>query len=312
VAAALPAQQAWVYVLRADRPEILVVDPRTRALAHTVRLSQPDPVRLFPTPGGKFVFVTYRDTDTLSAVDVEAHTESRTFTLDLGRPQELAFSPMGDTVIAGLGGSNTVAILGHSRSLLEGTERLEVGSAGTPALFNRRATRLYRSSPEGLVIVYRKTGEVISRVSLPHGAMTWAFSPDYRNLWGVALEGAGVVVVDEARARVVDTLVQPHRPHAPVFSPDGARVYLIGATGRAVVAVDTRSRRVAGEIAFPTPVDGIAHGTGTELWASSQEGGVLYVADTRRGQILGRLDLGGPIGQMAWISLKRGEGYACF
>ncbi len=41
---------------------------------------------------------------------------------------------------------------------------IPLGTAGTPIVLNRRGTRFYRSSPDGLAVVYAKTNRIIKNV----------------------------------------------------------------------------------------------------------------------------------------------------
>ena len=313
LAAAAHAQSTtptWVYALK-ESGEIVVVNAKTRVVEKTIRLSHAAPDVLYPTPGGKFVLVTHRGTAVISAVDVGLHAETRSFVLSTGRAATLTYSPMGDTVLTTQAGSSRIELWAHRRSVLDHKGSVTAGAADTGALFNRRTTRLYRSSTAGLDFVYLKTGEVINTVPLNAGRVAWVFTPDFRELWGASLDADAVVVVDEARARLVETVRIPHRPHDPVFSEDGERVYLIDPTGRSVVAVDTRTRKVAGKIELASAATWIAASPNGELWAGDPAG-VLYVADARRLAVVARLDVGGPVRQMSVVEFREGEGYACF
>lgn len=301
---------AWIYVLK-ESGEIAVVNTKTRAVERTIRLSLAAPDVLYPTPGGKYVLVTHRDTAQISAVDVGVHAVTRTFALSTGRAATLTYSPMGDTVLTTQAGSNRVEIWSHSRSVLDHQASLTAGSADTAALFNRRATRLYRPGAGGLDFVYLKTGELIATVPVAAGRVGWTFTPDFRELWGVSLDTDAVVVVDEAKARVTDTLRIPHRAHAPVISDDGGRLYLIDPAGRTVVAVETRGRKVVGKIDFASAVSWISTSPSGEIWAGDTAG-VLYVADPRRLAVTARLEVGGPVRQVSMVAFREGEGYACF
>jgi hypothetical protein len=62
---------------------------------------------------------------------------------------------------------------------------------------------------------------------------------------------------------------------------------------------------------LPGPVTGIAGGAGTDIWAHDPAG-KLYVVDTRRMALSGTATLPGATLQMSYITLRKGEGYACF
>ncbi len=85
-------------------------------------------------------------------------------------------------------------------------DNFPLGTAGAPIVLNRRGTRFYRRSPDGLAVVYARTNRIIKNVTFPNGSMVRALSPDFRYLWGIGLEKEVVVVIDEKKARLVKTL----------------------------------------------------------------------------------------------------------
>ena len=304
------AQAQWVYVLGADG-RITVVDAPRRSVVRTIDLPWPGVARLHPTPGGKYILVSWRDRSDIAAVDVEAHAVSRTFTLPNGPIDDLEFSPMGDTVLTTRAGSTQVDLWSHSRSVLQPLGSVSAGVAGSPALFNRRATRLYRSGVSGLDFVYLKTGELITEVALPGGPMAWVFTPDFRYLWGSSADGGSVAVVDEGRGRLVESLELPHRAHAPVISGDGGRLWLIDAQGRSLVGLDTRTRKAVARLDLGGDITGLSAGPASEIWAHDPSG-KLSVIDGRRGAVTASVIVPGGTHQAVYITLRKGEGYACF
>ncbi len=170
---------------------------------------------------------------------------------------------------------NEISVIGPGEKRL--IYHIPLGTAGTPIVLNRRGTRFYRSSPDGLAVVYAKTNRIIKNVTFPNGSMTWAFSPDFRYLWGIGLETEVVVVIDEKKARLVKTLDLAGRPQAPIFSADGKKVFLIDKAG--VRVIDTRAYKQTKEIPFPNSIDSLAYDDNGLLWAGSSAGRALFAVD---------------------------------
>ena len=226
--------------------------------------------------------------------------------------QSLSFSPMGEWIYVAHARTNEVTALSHKRLQLEEHERFRIGNADTQILFNRRGTRFYRSGPKGLEIGYTKTNKVIKSIDFRLGPMDWAFSPDFRYLWGLARNNDSLVVVDERKARLVKTVNISHRAGAPVISADGKRVFVIAESGRSVIIINSRSYKVVDEMGFPAPIDGIALDENGLLWAGSAAAQSVYAVDTATGTAKAPIALGEKPRQILYIRLKSGGDYACF
>jgi DNA-binding beta-propeller fold protein YncE len=185
-----------------------------------------------------------------------------------------------------------------------------MGKAGAPVLLNRRGTRIYRSSAEGLEVVYLKTKEIIKTINLSNGARTWSFSPDYRYLWGVNRDG--IIVVDEPKLRTLKTVTAAPKFHAAVFSPDGKKVFLIEKSGQSIVVLNKKASDIVGEISFQEFIDSITLTENGTLWAGSSQTNTLFMVDTDTLDIIGTVELPGKTVQFRYVTLKKGEGYACF
>jgi DNA-binding beta-propeller fold protein YncE len=300
----------WIYALNQGDAGIYVIDVDTGELISSIPLGGKAPNGLFPTPGGKFVFVTSMDSELVSVVDVEKHQEVKTFIMEGGIPGIFTFSSMGQEVYVTRPLSEEIRVYLHQRSVLEMEERFSLGIAGAPILLNRRGTRVYRSSAEGLEVVYLKTKEIIKTLTISGGARIWSFSPDYRYLWGVGADG--IVVVDEPKLRTLKTVMVTPKPHAAVFSQDGKKAFLIEKSGRRVVVLNKKASDVAGEISFGDFIDSMALAENGTLWIGSSQTSALYTLDTDTLEITGRVDLPGIPIQIRYVTLKKGEGYACF
>jgi DNA-binding beta-propeller fold protein YncE len=300
----------WIYSLNQVDAQIYVIDVDRREFISSIPLGGDAPNGLFPTPGGKFVFVTFLDSGLVSVVDVEKHREVKTFIMEEGTPGFFTFSTMGQELYVTWPLSEEIRVYHHQRSELEFKEGFQLGMANAPILLNRRGTRIYRSSTEGLEVVYLKTKEIIKTLPLSGGARVWSFSPDYRYLWGV--NNHGIVVVDEPKLRTLKTITAASKSHAAVFSKDGKKVFLIEKSGKRVVVFNKKASDRVGEIPFQDIIDSMALAENGTLWTGSSETRALFTVDTDTLEITGRVDLPGKPVQIRYVTLKKGEGYACF
>ena len=298
------AEGDFVYAGETGGRRIAVIDPATEE-ARFVAVGGTDPVGIFPTPGGKFVFVTFRGSREVSVIDAETLAEHRVFAVAEGIPESIVFSPMGQTAFVSLAGEDRVLVFDHRRSELTPRAQIRLGAPDAEPLFNRRGTRYYRSTPAGLAFVLETTGELIKEVRHPEGPADWSFTPDHRSLWGVGRTRGAAVVVDERRGVVSRTIPGPFAPVRPVLTADG-RALLLTADGRTVHSFDVRNGRPLGITALAGPVSALVATPDGKVWVGVPGGvgrleapGVRAVLDLR-------------VGPLAVVALKPGEGFACF
>ena len=302
----------WIYVLNRNEGVISVVDVADGKLATTITLDGKNPLDIYQAPSGKYVFVTFQGSEQISVFDTEEHRQVKTLSLQNGAPEGITFSPMGEWVYAIRETSNQVTVFHHKKLVLEPASQFSLGHAGAPIVFNRRGTRFYRSDSEGLLVIYAKDRKVIKKIRVAQGPRIWAFTPDYRYLWGVGVISGAVVVIDEKKARIAKILDLKSKPHSPVFSEDGKQVYLIDRTGERVVVLDSRSYKVVGDVAFPKPISSIVYSHDGRLWAIGEEENTVFVADLAALKVERKIPLGGIPHKILYVKLKKGAGFACF
>ena len=305
-------KSGWIYILMKDSSELSIIDIEDGKVVKIISLDGGKPDAIFPTPGGKFVFVTYVDSPFVSAVDAEDQEVYRNFRLDYQGPPAFTFSPMGETVYATEPGTNRITVFGHSRSHLDEKLKFSVGEPDTTGIFNRRGTRYFRSNTKGLAVIYAKTQEVIEEIGFQGGPMVWNFSPDYRYLWGAGISGNKVVVIDESRSKVQKELDIEIFPTQPTFSADGNRVYFISSSGDRILVINGRRHELEKEIEFSSPIDGITIDGDDNLWVMSSASGSIIKVDGRSLDVSDRIELNAPAKQIKYVTLKKGEGFACF
>jgi len=306
-AAAARPDQRWIYVLPQDGSGVLAVDATGQV--REIQLSRTGAAGIYPTPGGKFVFVRHEGSTDLSVIDAELLSEHGTVSMP-EVPDGLAFAPTGEKVYITLAKSSSVLVFDHKRALLTARAVRDLGSPGAPLLLNRRGTRLYRSGGRGLGFYVESTGEIIRSVQPGAGEGTWAFSLDYRQIWGVPLAGGPATVIDERSGSVTRTLPGPFAAVRPLFSRDGSKVLLSAASRERILVVSSRTLREESSIAFPEHIEGLAAGDGDAIWVLS--GKQLHRLDLAPGRVSLTVTLPRAGRALAAVVLRPGEGFACF
>ena len=302
--AAADDNPSWMYLLRADA--VVIADPATGDISDSIALPHTGAAGLYPTPGGKFVFVTYLDRSDVTAIDAETHEISRVPGLDFV-PDFVGFSAMGDVAFFTSSSDGIVRRFAHRRAVFSDQENLPVGDVAAPILVNRRATRIYRNSQNSLDFVYIKTGEVIESVRVPGGISALGMSPDYRTIWAVAKSDGSLRVIDEGRGRVAEAFNTTHSGYTPRFL--GSLSLLLAGDGESVRAYGTRRLRFQRQIDLPAKAEGFAVSEEGLIWSYGSQG--VAITDLETGESRVSLDLSGVVA-ISYVVVRSGEGYACF
>ena len=287
------------------------------SLASRERLSAVEldrrPLRIVPTPGGVSAFVLWPDSNRVTVFDTETLEVQRDFTLDgVSRPTELSFSPTGEQVFVVDGDGSEVVEYRHQRLELTETRRMALAGSG-PVLTNRRATRLYRATPEAILVYFAQTGDLVETYPVAGLRATGAgthglrFDATYTALWGV--DGSGrPVAVDERSGGVSSPGVTDALGPAPAA---GERVAYLSVDGRSVVTVDPREPdRVAATVDLQHTAFAVVAPDPALLWAISADGVILDVSGTVARPIA-ELDLSGIV-EAVPSPVDRGGSFACF
>lgn len=320
VAPAAVAQESWIYL--ANDASYGVIHPASGAVVYSGELAGTGglPPKVVPTPGGRYVFLLLTGQDRAIVVDAETHQIARTVELPTGT-RGITFSSMGDSIYALTGGNARLA-LPHRRGEVTGVAT-EAPSVGPEAIaFNRRATRIYGNRGGDLVYALAGGGEPVNEVDLRGGPYHWTISPNFRFLLGVS--GDRIALVDETRGRVtgyINGLFEP-RPGSGgnevsslagiAFFDEGSRLaYVLAASGTEIVVADTRrfavEERIEPTIALSAvwqDGEGTIHG-----FARDQRRLLIDIGGEDRVVTL-PAELAG--GEAALVTLKPGQGFACF
>ena len=309
---ALPAisqsAEGNLYVLLADHLQI--IDPQGGRVLAAIELDDA-PTAIYPTPGGKFIFVTHRGSNRLSAIDFETQRVERTIALPPdSEPTGLYFSPRGENLYATYADDATVALFTHKRASFTPLEQLDLGAGERRTIvFNRRGTRLYLPDEQGLTFYLRKTYEPFRSVRRTEHVDVWAIDPDFRSLWGVG--GQGAVVVDERRVRVRKRISGNYVAVEPQFAQRAGRAYLLADGGRRIESYNLRTNKLVATLELPQPAVDITIDNDERLWVIDGSGG-LYSSDAQLERLQSVTNLGARPLDLDYVQLQSGEGFACF
>ena len=297
---------------RADT--IWVFDPVTGDRRGEIAVARPF-LEMVPTPGGVSVFTVVEGAAELEVYSTTEYHHEATIELESERlgagaqPEHLLFSENGDTLFVTWRNSPVVSVYSHSMRELSLRHEFEIPESSGPLLRNRRATRLYRSTPDGPAVVFARNGELLETISASPAA--WRFNSGYTHLWGVDEHG-GVQLVEERTSR----LAQPDLPSAaegePVFASGAETAFVLSSGGRRVAAFESRTGRLIREIELPSAATHlVSSGAGT-VWAVDEHGEVSVI-DPSVPALQERFALQDAVPKTVVSSIVQREGsFACF
>ena len=309
--------EGGVLVRERDGRAIGVFHPLSGERLGTIELEHPV-AAMQPTPGGVSVFLGSGGGPAQLEVfsTIEYHREAVVpLERELARaagarePEHLLFSENGDTLFVTWADSAVVSVYSHVMRELELQAEFEIPASFGPLYRNRRATRLYRRTPDGLAVVFARNGERIDTVAVE--AELWRFNPSYTHLWGV--DGTGGVWLVEERSMAPRRIDAPAvAALAPVLPSETGTALLLSAGGDEVLAFEARSGRPLGSIELPAPAAHLAESGAGSVWAVGEDGGVTVIDPIAR-QVLDRLQLDGGAPAAVVSSIVQREGsFACF
>jgi DNA-binding beta-propeller fold protein YncE len=291
---------SWVYTLQGSAIVVFGAD------RDSIDLSYAGPGALHPTPGGKYVFVTYDETEMISVVDAESRLEERTFSLGFVA-DHIEFSQMGETAYISDRTSDEIRIYGHSAGDFTYQRSVSFGNAGSPFALNRRGTRIYRPGGQGVLFLYVKTGEIIDEIETRRSVVDLTLTPDFREIWTILADGS-MVVIDEPRGRTRKRLSIEVAPTEVYF--DNSHGYVLSSSGDEIIAVSRRNLRHETRLGLARTSSTFVVDQNQGLWSLSTAG--LYAADVSNGKQIAFFDLDDALYDLALVILRAGEGFACF
>ncbi len=293
----------------ATKNELVVIDPSNRTIAANIELTSGQADGIYPTPGGKFIFVTLRDSADIAIVDFETRSQSGQISILNKEPARLTFTPRGEELYVSYQSGEDIDIFSHRRAALTYRAAVSLGDHNGNIGFNRRATRIYQGEESGLVYYLRKDHSVIRRVKQNTSAANLAIGPNFRYIWSVS--DNRLSIVDERRGRVKTNIEGSFAPEPPLFFNSSA--YLLNGDRDTVLVYGDARFNLKDEIELGEQASGIAIDQQGTLWFSSANNNNLAPIDIENPDKRGdRILLPGAVLELRYIRLRSGEGFACF
>ncbi|MBT3275935.1 MAG: hypothetical protein HN368_22495 [Spirochaetales bacterium] len=297
----------WVYVLLED--SIHVFNSDSTEYAGEIELSRSGAVKLFPTPGGKYVFITFRSSSEVAVIDAESRSLTGFVTFPV-YPQTITFAEMGKRAFVSDSGSGDVYLYSHKQADFQLDGVVEKGSRSESVLANRLGTRIYRPDEKSIEFIYLKDYSTLARIALPESVGALSLSPDYRTIWIVGQSEGKLIVIDEERRRVAKRVKGSFASETPAYW--NRLAVLLNSDRMGFTLFSTRTFRESDTRALIEPSLGIALSESGELW-SLTAGGVEInsVDDSDSGERIS-VSYGSLPKDIKAVVLRSGEGFACF
>jgi DNA-binding beta-propeller fold protein YncE len=307
-----------LYVPDSDGNRVTVISQRTHRIVRVIPagfLSQ----HVVPSYDLRTLYTNSSAADQLMTID--PRTGRRTGAIPMPRPYNLYFTPDGRTAVVMIEQENTIRFADpHTWRTIK-----DLRSPG--CLGPNHAD--FSGNGRFFVVTCEFSGELLKVSTLrhrvlgvlkldphptaPHAAsMTMGrsvpqdvrISPDGKTFF-VADMGTNELRLVSARTfRQVGVIGMPRMPHGIYPSRNGRYLYVSDRGAGEVSVVDPARRRIVDTWTIPgggSPDMGGVSADGRMLWLSGRSDGVVYGFDTRRGQLVARIQVGGsPHGLCVW------------
>lgn len=291
--------EGGVLALSSNGRELAVLSPYDGGLLGTIELEY-EASHITPTPGGVSVFVSFVGRDELWVYSTTQYELQEVISFGGRVPEYLLFSENGETLFVSYVDVPVISAFNHSMRRLDLSFEFEVPGSYGPLYRNRRATRLYRATPEGVAVIFTASGEVVETITV--GVSELAFNHDHTHIWTIATDlspaasmavrqesQTGVPLLIEERSgsmRRIDELVRT----GPVFAntqretPGSEQAAFLSAAGDGVLFFDSRTGEQEGMLELPFVANELLESGVGSIWAVDSEGR-LAVIDPVRGSV---------------------------
>lgn len=303
--------EGGVLALSQDRREIVVLHPDDGSVRGRISL-EAEAAGITPTPGGVSVFVTYAERPVITVHSTTDYELQERIELGAGVPEDLTFSENGSTLFVTYRESDTVSVFSHSMRKLSEPYHFEVPGGRGAVVRNRRATRLYRQTGDGLAVIYAQNGAVIEEIDVE--ARHWRFNSGFTHLWGIGADGRARMVAE--RSGRITVLPQRLRAEAGAgaiaVTGSERRVLLLREGGREALAVDGRSGKELFSVALPFAAERLTVNGAGAVWAVGADGRIAVI-DTRAEAVTASYRTApAGVSELALSIVQQEGNFACF
>ncbi len=252
------------------------------------------------SPDGNRIYVSNRDLDTLSVIDLGTGQLAGPPIVVGDGPLGVAVSPGGARAYVANGGENSIWEI-NTAKLTKVGDAITVGSKPLSIATHPTSSMAYvtNRSSDSVSVVDTVANKTVKTIRVGDGPEHMLLAPDEDRAYVTNLRDCSVTVINTARNRVSGDAVQVHAyPAALALSPDGSRLYITTAVPsgerpgcgasvdpREVIVIDTDTREPAGPpITLPAEPFDVAVGADGRLYATLKENDEVVVIDTSTGQ----------------------------
>jgi YVTN family beta-propeller protein len=252
------------------------------------------------SPDGSRIYVSNRDLDTLSVIDLGTGQLAGPPIVVGSGPLGVAVSPGGARAYVANGEEssiweiNTATLATVGNAITVGSKPLSIATHPTSSM-----AYVTNRSSDSVSVVDTVANKTVRTIRVGDGPEHVLLAPDEDRAYVTNLRDCTITVINTARNRVSGDPVQVHAyPAALALSPDGSRLYVTTAVPsgerpgcgasvdpREVIVVDPEKREAVGPpITLPAEPFDVAIGAGGRLYATLKEDDEVVVMDTSTGR----------------------------
>jgi YVTN family beta-propeller protein len=273
-----PAGDPIAVVSRFRANAVAFCNTRTRTVETSVAVGK-SPWGIAWQPDGRRVFVTNRDSDTVSVLDAVARTVVGTVSVD-GQPLGVAVHPFLPRAYVSSYDEDTVNVV--DTASLAVVARIKVGRGPSGIAVHPAGARVYVANyVEGTVsVIDAATNVVVGTVPTPPLPVGIAVHPAGTKVYVACLKDRQLAVVGTVSDSVLRIVQVGRRPIGVAFEPGGARAYVTNSADATVTVLDADADRVVAKVDVGKFPIGVAVAAGGGVWVADSRDGTMSVVGT--------------------------------
>ncbi len=232
---------------------------------------------------GPYVYITNRDSNTLSVIDTIK--DIVTATVKVGStPWGVAVNPEGTLVYVANRGNKSVSVIDTIKNTVTTSVPVEnepIGVAVTPD-----GTKVYVTSIEGNVSVIDTAKNNVTNSIFLGRPIGVAVSPDGKKVYVVEEIGSRLYIIDTDTNNILAKVDVDNTPSGVAVDPTGTRVYVTNEENGTVSIIDTATNKVAAKVEVGTYPYGVAvTPDGTKVYVANSGSDNISIIDTETNRV---------------------------
>lgn len=235
-----------LYVVDADRDQLVAIDPATDAVRHSVAIGDDaEGVRL--APDGKSLAVCVEGQHHVLLVDAATFTIAARIPTRGRNPEHCEFTPDGKSLLTSNEGSNDMDVIDLGKKVSTGTIATSGHPRGT-AFVGANKVYVAQEAANAVDVIDVAARKKVASIPTALRAAGAIASADGKRVY-VANGGAGSVsVIDTATDKVIKEIAVGKRPWNMALTPDGGKLYVANGRSNSISSIDTKKLEVIKEI----------------------------------------------------------------